>query len=152
MSKINYYKLSEASSIFYDPKNRLKITKGIPAKASDLTKKTKDAIRSGHIIVISESEYNTMMDKLPELTKKAALKEQSTVVGTKKKEEIKKPVVVEEEDKDEEESDQDDNDQDEEEREGLMERLKDLDLSKKEYSRVSKFSDADLKEYLEDNE
>ena len=140
MSKIAYYKLNTVASVFYDPKNKLKITTGIPGKTDNVTKTTKDAARSGHIIVISENEYNKMMEALPAATRAAVEKDLPKLVVVKK--------VVKPDDEDDEDEEDDETDL----RAGLLERLETLEMSKKELKKVSAFSDEDLEEYLIKNE
>lgn len=130
MAKTFYYKLSQSSSIFYDAKNKLKVTKGVPGKTTEKSKQTLNAIRNGHIIEISESEYNSMLSSLPELTQKAL------------KIELKKPneQIITEEDNNEFENLKRDN---------LIARLDEFELTKKQRKEALALSDEDLELYVE---
>ena len=85
MSKLNYYKLSSSASVFYDPKSKLKVTNKVPGKVADRTESIKAAMRSGHIIAITETEYDKMMGKLPEATQKVVNKYETAAPKPKAK-------------------------------------------------------------------
>ena len=147
MSRIKYYKLAGQASMFYDAKSTLKVTNGVPGKTDNPTKGIKDAVRGGHITEINEGTYSEMMNKLPDGTKKAILKEQKSAI-------LGKPEASKEKEKekDEDEEEEKDEDEEEEKRENLEKRVKDLNLSKKETKRVMGMDDEDMEEYLKDNE
>lgn len=153
MARTKYYKLGTTASVFFDPRNNLKVTKGVPSKTNQPSKNTLGAARAGHIIEISETEYNEMMGKLPEKTKAAVEKEQKLNIKPTKpaKEEPKKKV--EDEDEDEDEDEQDDNKANENlRRENLLKRLKALKLKDSKFEKIAKKSNDDLELYLEQNE
>jgi hypothetical protein len=138
MAQKHYYKLGEKSSVFYDPKSKLKVTNGIPGVTLEITKQIKKASASGHIIRIEEPEFERMLSKLPEETR--------TQIDLDFPKEKPKPKV---------ENPEDDEDGDEdlsEERKVLIKRLQALKLKSKEFKKISKLSDDDLESYLLDNE
>lgn len=119
--KETYYKLSnEKASLFACTKTGLKVTQFHPGKATEISKKMKAALRHGHIIKISESEYDSMLDKTKNM-------------GNKPTSESKIVLEVDE-------------------REDLLNRLRALELSKSEFTKISKKNNEALLEYLELNE
>ena len=148
MARTKFYKLGEKASMFYDLKNTLKVTRGVPGRTNNVTKTTMDGSRSGHIIEINEQEYDNMMAKLPEGTRKAILKDQKSANKEKPKaaepEKDDKKIGVEDEDEDKEENS--------EERTALLERLGKLELSKKEKKKALAMDDEDLGEFLDEKE
>ena len=54
-----FFKLSKTSTIFFDTASRLKVTASVPGRlaSAKLTNKVKGAIKNGHILEISESEF-----------------------------------------------------------------------------------------------
>ena len=139
MAKTLFYKLGLMASVFYDPKNKLKITQGVPGKTNEKTRDTQHAERNGHIIPISEGEYNEMLDELPEATKEAILKEQSSYKP--------KPIGKTKKDISSEEGEGDDENDDE--RKELFEKLSGFEISNKEMKRLKALPTDELKEYVD---
>lgn len=135
MAKTTFYKLNAQASMFYDAKTKLKITKGVPGKLTVAkTKEIVNATRGGHIIEIAETEYNEMLNALPEATQKAI-----------KAENMKTTPKVDKDADEEVEQKSDD-------RKALEARLDKLNLSEKDKKKKLKLSDEDLESFLIDNE
>lgn len=138
MAKTLFYKLGLLASVFYDPKNKLKITNGVPGKTNERTKETIKAEQNGHIVSISENEYNQLLEELPEATRDAVVKEQANN-KPKPLGKTKKDLIVGEEDDDEEAG----------ERKELFEKLEGYEISKKEKKRLESLTTEELKDYID---
>ena len=162
MAKIKHYKLGDKSSIFFDSKSKLKVTKGVPGKTDNFTtNKIKEAIANGHIIEISPEEFETMLSKLPPSTAKAIRSEQKDKASISVKPttlisdtEIDNDIEndnTDEENDNEIDNEDEDNDNTHDEREALLKKLKKV-ASKKNFEKFSQKSNDDIKRYLADNE